>query len=340
MLRLLTRSAGLPRRRSSHRYSAGSKGSASINHRFWGHRKFIDAAGASSKAPAGTSVEHRFWRKRSAPAPASSPRRVLWMSDSCAAGPGRARSGPAVAAKLRPTGAKRAAAAPPHLFPRGATMASTTQRPPAPAPPHGHRIRDADRARRCPRRRWSWGAGFAGLYMLHKLRTLGFSRARDRGRRRCRRHLVLEPLPRRALRHRDHRLHLQLRPRTGDGLDLVGEVRHPARDPALCPASWPIATTCGATSTSTRGWISRALGRGAEPLADRAPDAARHSSPRFYVMATGCLSLPKDARHPGRRPLQGRGLLHQPLAARGRGLQRQAGGGDRHRLVGHPGRSR
>ena len=32
--RLLKRSAGLPRRRSSHRYSAGSKGSASINHRF------------------------------------------------------------------------------------------------------------------------------------------------------------------------------------------------------------------------------------------------------------------------------------------------------------------
>ncbi len=40
-LTLLTRSAGLPRRRSSHRYSAGSKGSASINHRFWGQRKLI-----------------------------------------------------------------------------------------------------------------------------------------------------------------------------------------------------------------------------------------------------------------------------------------------------------
>ena len=44
----------------------------------------------------------------------------------------------------------------------------------------------------------------------------------------------------------------------------------------------------------------------------------------------------QDAGHRRRRQLQGRGLLHQPLAARGRRLHRQAGGGDRHRLVGHP----
>ena len=57
---------------------------------------------------------------------------------------------------------------------------------------------------------------------------------------------------------------------------------------------------------------------------------------RYYVMATGCLSLPKDARHRRRRALPGRGLLHQPLAARGRRLHRQAGRRHRHRLVGHP----
>ena len=46
------------------------------------------------------------------------------------------------------------------------------------------------------------GAGFAGLYTLHRLRELGLDvRVLEAGRRR-RRHLVLEPLPGRALRHR------------------------------------------------------------------------------------------------------------------------------------------
>ena len=43
------------------------------------------------------------------------------------------------------------------------------------------------------------GAGFAGMYMLHRLRGLGLSRAGDRDGQRRRRHLVLEPLPRRPL---------------------------------------------------------------------------------------------------------------------------------------------
>ncbi len=47
------------------------------------------------------------------------------------------------------------------------------------------------------------GAGFAGLYMLHRLRGLGLTvQVIEAGRRR-RRHLVLEPLPGRALRHRE-----------------------------------------------------------------------------------------------------------------------------------------
>ena len=46
------------------------------------------------------------------------------------------------------------------------------------------------------------GAGFAGLYVLHRLRGMGLTRPGVRAGRRRRRHLVLEPLPRRALRHR------------------------------------------------------------------------------------------------------------------------------------------
>ena len=44
------------------------------------------------------------------------------------------------------------------------------------------------------------GAGFSGLYMLHRLRKPRAVGAGARGRRRRRRHLVLEPLPGRALR--------------------------------------------------------------------------------------------------------------------------------------------
>ena len=57
---------------------------------------------------------------------------------------------------------------------------------------------------------------------------------------------------------------------------------------------------------------------------------------RWYVMATGCLSVPEGARHRGRRPLRRRRLLHEPLAARGRRPHRQARRRHRHRLVGHP----
>ena len=57
---------------------------------------------------------------------------------------------------------------------------------------------------------------------------------------------------------------------------------------------------------------------------------------RWYVMATGCLSVPKEVDIEGADRFQRRGVLHQPLAARGRRPHRQAGRRHRHRLVGHP----
>ena len=77
------------------------------------------------------------------------------------------------------------------------------------------------------------GAGFAGLYMLHKLRGLGLLGRRLRGRRRCRRHVVLEPLPGRPLRRREHQLLVLVRPRPRAGVGLDRALRHPARDPSL-----------------------------------------------------------------------------------------------------------
>ena len=60
----------------------------------------------------------------------------------------------------------------------------------------------------------------------------------------------------------------------------------------------------------------------------------------FYVMATGCLSMPKEVDIEGAERFAGRRVLHQPLAARGRGLHRQAGRRHRHRLVGRSSPSR
>ena len=78
------------------------------------------------------------------------------------------------------------------------------------------------------------GAGFAGLYMNHRLRDqMGLRRAGVRGRRRRRRHLVLEPLPRRPLRLRVVHLLLLLRQGPDAGVGVEREVPGAAGDPAL-----------------------------------------------------------------------------------------------------------
>ena len=66
------------------------------------------------------------------------------------------------------------------------------------------------------------------------------------------------------------------------------------------------------------------------------PTAATTITCRYFVMATGCLSMPKAPDIAGADRFARRRVLHQPLAARGRRLHRQAGRRDRHRLVGHP----
>jgi len=76
-LRLLKRSAGLPGRRSSQRYSAGSKGSASNNHRFWGHRKFMGRAGAALNCHPRRPPAKRFPGRASMPDAGGARRGVL-----------------------------------------------------------------------------------------------------------------------------------------------------------------------------------------------------------------------------------------------------------------------
>ena len=101
------------------------------------------------------------------------------------------------------------------------------------------------------------GAGFAGLYALHKLRDqLGLSvRVFEAGVRR-RRHLVLEPLPGRALRHREHGLLILVLRGAAAGVGVERALRRPARDPALPePRRRPV-RPAQATSRSTPGSTS------------------------------------------------------------------------------------
>ena len=67
------------------------------------------------------------------------------------------------------------------------------------------------------------------------------------------------------------------------------------------------------------------------------PTAATSCPRAFFVMATGCLSVPRHARHPGVGALRRRRAPHGALAARGRRRARQAGRHPRHGVVGGAG---
>ena len=157
---------------------------------------------------------------------------------------------------------------------------------------------------------------------------------RDRGSRRRRRHLVLEPLPGRALRHPDHRLQLHASipssRRSGRGR------RSTPRSPRSCATFGFVAdrTTCAATSASRPR--SKAANWDEAPSRWRIRPTTATTMPAATTSWRPAACHAEAARDRRRRGLQGRGLLHRPLAARGRRLHRQAGRRHRHRLVGHP----
>ena len=119
------------------------------------------------------------------------------------------------------------------------------------------------------------------------------------------RHLVLEPLPRRALRHREHRLLVQLRPRAGSRVAVVGALRHAAGDPALPRVTSPTSTTCGATSASRPG-SSRPPGTTTPRAGGSAPTAATSIALPLLRDGDGLPVAAQDAGHRGRRALPGR----------------------------------
>ena len=111
------------------------------------------------------------------------------------------------------------------------------------------------------------------------------------------------------------------------------------RSSATCSTS-PTSTTCAATSSSRPRVESATWDDGRRRAGGCAPSAGDEITCRYYVMATGCLSLPKTPDIEGADRFRRRGVLHQPLAARGRRLHRQAGRRHRHRVRRASSRSR
>ena len=166
----------------------------------------------------------------------------------------------------------------------------------------------------------------------------GLKVARLRGGAEGRRHLVLEPLPGRTLRCRQHGLLLLVLRGAAAGMDLERALSGPAGAPAI-PYTSPTASTCAPTSSSrpgsTAAIFDEARAAGASPT-----EAGERFRARFCVMATGLPVHCPDARFPGLESFEG-GVYHTVrLAAGGRRFHGQAGRRDRHRLERGPARSR
>ena len=170
------------------------------------------------------------------------------------------------------------------------------------------------------------GAGFAGMYMLHRLRGARLPGERHRSRQRRRRHLVLEPLPRRALRRREPEYCYSFSDELQQEWDWSERYAAAARDPALCqPRRRPV-RPAPRHPASTPASTAAHFDETAEPLDGDHRSRRAPSARRSCIMATGCLSVPNLRRFRGPRELQGRDLPHRPLAARGRRFHRPAVG--------------
>ena len=145
------------------------------------------------------------------------------------------------------------------------------------------------------------GAGFSGLYQLHlpARPARPFGAGAGSGRRRWR-HLVLEPLPRRALRFRKPLLLLHLLRGPAAGMGVVRALSRTAGDHAL-PELRRRPVRPEARHPLQHPRHRRALRRGGEPLARRPPRRASSSTAKFLITAVGCLSTANVPKIPGPR---------------------------------------
>ena len=168
------------------------------------------------------------------------------------------------------------------------------------------------------------GAGFSGLYLLHRLRRLGFSTrvldaAGDVG---GTWYWNRYPGARCDIPTTDYTYSFD--PELERDVDVVGEVRHPARDPGLPAVTSPTATTSAATSRSRPGSTSAVWDEPAARWRLRT-DGGEEISCRFYVMASGCLSLPKAPDIAGHDRFGGEVYFTEHVAPRGRSTSPASG---------------
>ena len=151
--------------------------------------------------------------------------------------------------------------------------------------------------------------------MLHQLRGRGHA-ARVRGRRRRRRHVVLEPLSRRALRHRESGVLLlvlrsaehewQWTERYASQPELLRYTNHVAdRFDLRRDIQFNTRVTAATFDERAKRWTVTT-------------DRGDRCTAKFCVMATGCLSVPKDADLPGPENFAGRPIT--PAAGRTSGV--------------------
>ena len=149
------------------------------------------------------------------------------------------------------------------------------------------------------------GAGFAGMYMLHKLRGLGFSARVYDAAGGVGRHLVLEPLPGRPLRRESVDYSFSFDPELEQEWEWSEKYADPARDPALRqPRRRPlraVAATCSSTPASRR----RVFDEDARAAGSSAPTGATWSPPSTWSWRSARLSAPKLPEIPGHRDATG-----------------------------------
>ena len=132
----------------------------------------------------------------------------------------------------------------------------------------------------------------------------GLARAGVRGRHRCRRHLVLEPLSRRALQFGELFLRLLVFEgacwRNGTGRSILPASRKRCAISTMSPTS----STCAAISSFAAGSRRRFTRRRREAGAITLEDGSRFSA-RFLITAIGPLSTPTLPRIEGRDDFKG-----------------------------------
>ncbi len=183
------------------------------------------------------------------------------------------------------------------------------------------------------------GAGFAGMYAVHRFRELGLSvKALEAGSdvggtwywnrypgARC-------DVPSLEYSYGFSR-------GTRAGMGLAGGVLGAGQTSCATRTMSPTSSICGATCSSTRA-SSRSSGRTTTQRWRLTSEAGETFEAPFCVMATGCLSVPVEPKNSGRRRFSRRGLSHRPLAARAGRSRRQTRRRHRHRFVRRAGDSR